>query len=67
MLENRMTLEGLERKRDFLQFKIEAMSWIDEELDEVEDDQKAIYRHPLTELEKELRKVQKEIDHWYDF
>lgn len=62
-----MTLEQLEERKEVLEGKIKELKWIDEEIDEIAEDEQAIYRQPLTIVEKELRRVQKEIDHWYDF
>ena len=62
-----MTLEQLEERKVLLESKVNDLKWIDDEIDEIESDEQAIYRHPLTVVEKELRRVQKEIDHWYDF
>ena len=62
-----MTLGQLEERKEVLEGKIKELKWIDEEIDEIAEDEQAIYRKPLTIVEKELRRVQKEIDHWYDF
>lgn len=62
-----MTLGQLEERKEVLEGKIKELKWIDEEIDEIAKDEQAIYRQPLTIVEKELRRVQKEIDHWYDF
>ena len=62
-----MTLEQLEERKEVLEGKIKELKWIDEEIDEIAEDEQAIYRQPLTIVEKELKRVQKEIDHWYDF
>jgi hypothetical protein len=62
-----MTLEQLEERKEVLEGKIKELKWIDEEIDEIAEDEQAIYRHPLTIVEKELKRVNKEIDHWYDF
>jgi len=62
-----MTLGQLEERKEVLEGKIKELKWIDEEIDEIAEDEQAIYRQPLTIVEKELRRVQKEIDHWYDF
>ena len=62
-----MTLGQLEERKEVLEGKIKELKWSDEEIDEIAEDEQAIYRQPLTIVEKELRRVQKEIDHWYDF
>lgn len=62
-----MTLGQLEERKEVLEGKIKELKWIDEEIDEIAEDEQAIYRQPLSIVEKELRRVQKEIDHWYDF
>ena len=62
-----MTLNQLEERKEILEAKVKELSWINEEIDEIAEDEQAIYRHPLTIVERELRRVNKEIDHWYDF
>lgn len=62
-----LTLKELEERKEVLERKAAELKWIDEEIDEIAEDEQAMYRHPLTVVEKELRKVNYEIDHWYDF
>ena len=62
-----MTLNQLEERKEILEAKVKELSWINEEIDEIAEDEQAIYRHPLPIVERELRRVNKEIDHWYDF
>lgn len=62
-----MNLDQLLERKDMLEKKIKELQWVEEEIEEIEDDQKAIYYNPLLLTKKRLARVQYEIDHWYDF
>lgn len=64
---NELTLEQLEERKAYLEGKINDLAWMKDEANELEEDLQPYFLQPLTIVETELRKVNKEIDHWYDF
>lgn len=64
---NEMSLEELEGRKAYLEGKINELSWMKDEANELEEDLQPYFLQPLIIVETELRRVNKEIDHWYDF
>lgn len=67
MKENTMSLEQLEERKAKLEARINDLKWMEDEAEELAGDLKIYFLQPLTILNTQLRKVKKEIDHWYDF
>lgn len=64
---NEMSLEELKERKVYLENKINDLAWMKDEANELEEDLQPYFLQPLTIVETELKRVNKEIDHWYDF
>ena len=53
-----MNLDQLLERKDMLEKKIKELQWVEEEIEEIEDDQKAICYNPLLLTKKRLARVQ---------
>ena len=61
------TLQELEERKVVLENRVKELSWMKDEANELAEDLQPYFLQPLTKVEMELAKVNKEIDHWYDF
>lgn len=62
-----LTLKELEERKVYLENKVNELSWMKDEANELEEDLQPYFLQPLTIVETELRRVNKEINSWYDF
>ena len=67
MKENKMSIEQLEERKAKLEERINSLKWMEDEAEELAGDLKIYFLQPLTILETQLRKVNYEIEHYYDF